>query len=77
MTKFKLLCEDCKHARKSRSGIVVECKSIGNLTLCGLYGKCRRYSPKSVSPTGLSDEVQTNSEITWKQLGNNSEVTRK
>lgn len=47
MDRFKLLCEDCKHARKSRSGIVVECKSIGNITLCGLYGKCRRYEQRN------------------------------
>ncbi len=47
MSEFKLLCETCKHARKSRGGVVVDCKSVGNITLCGLYGKCRRYEVKT------------------------------
>lgn len=47
MSEFKLLCDTCKHARKSRGGIVVACLGVGNITLCGLYGKCRRYEQRN------------------------------
>lgn len=45
MNQNELLCQTCRHARKS-SGKVVACTSIGNLTLTFLYGLCRKYEPK-------------------------------
>lgn len=41
-----IICADCKHARKSH-GNVMDCKSIGNIQLAALYGKCRRYEPRA------------------------------
>lgn len=45
MNQNDLLCQTCRHARKS-GGKVVACISIGNPTLTFLYGRCRKYEPK-------------------------------
>lgn len=46
MTKYELLCQSCRHARKSGANVVA-CTSIGNPTLTFLYGRCRKYEPKN------------------------------
>ena len=45
MNQNDLLCQTCRHARKS-GGKAVACISIGNPTLTFLYGRCRKYEPK-------------------------------
>lgn len=45
MNKTELLCQSCRHARKS-GGNVVACTTIGNPTLTFLYGRCRKYELK-------------------------------
>ena len=45
MNQNDLLCQTCRHARKS-GGKVVAGASIGNPTLTFLYGRCRKYESK-------------------------------
>lgn len=44
MNKNTIICEDCRHARKSH-GKIMDCTTIGSIELAALYGRCRRFQP--------------------------------
>lgn len=49
MNKNEILCQSCRHARKSK-GRVMDCATIGVVALAVLYGRCRKYQPKVEQP---------------------------
>lgn len=50
---IKFLCESCRFAKIGKDGIVRDCATIGNIDLCRLYRRCRRYQQRAtpIAPT--------------------------